>query len=560
MALLGDQNILGNTDGGIANPLVDKPPIVSFNFVLRVEALWDIACKSIKIERKENEFDLIQEGGLNDFPHRIRKPITRMFTLRIEQYVGAGFLDPLSLGTKLTLPLLLSVGRYTNPAVFLPDRQYIFTGCEVTAKEPGELQSERSGLLTESTTIAYESMFTIDTPAEGIKKTWQFDKFNKAGTGESSRDMRFADYELTQEEMAARTQRWSMGQEHGGIDKRTDPSSSSRQNLYLNAAEASKEDMAKKSKLWSFDEKDAVSEDPLAKKNYQGRGDSSRQNVSKNMFDVHTDEMAAKASLWEFDKKDEKNAGLQSINHEGTGKKARKEYPTKDIADKNKSRSASIEGTRRWNLDPADKNNKTPKKNEKGVGTSSRQHLSDYHEDSYGYDTPTKDMLDNAKQWQFDDADKNNKGLQTINHKGKGQVSRQNEKMVAAETPRGTMINTAAEHEWKFDERDTNNTGLQNINKMGNEKVSSQKGGISEASRDSMGKKTAKWDFDPADVSNTTPNKNKEGKGSASRQNKRGDYAGITELSKDQMKEKASLWPPKQSAQSIADFLSGGNS
>ena len=38
-----------------------------------------------------------------------------------------------------------------------------------------------------------------------------------------------------------------------------------------------------------------------------------------------------------------------------------------------------------------------------------------------------------------------------------------------------------------------------------------------------------------------------------------GDYTGIAELSKDQMKDKASLWPPKQSAQNIADFLSGGN-
>ena len=568
MAIGFDQNVLGNTDGGIANPLEDKPPIVNFNFVLRVEALWDIACKSIKIERKENEFDLIQEGGLNDYPHRIRKQITRMFTLRIEQYVGAGFVDPLSLGTKLVLPLMLSVGRYTNPAIFLPDRQYIFTGCEVTAKEPGELQSERSGLLTESTTIAYESMFTIDTPFEGIKESWAFDQFNKDGNGKGSRDKRFADYELTQAEMAARTQRWSMveaSKAQGISDVRTEPSVSSRQNLFLDSladsmVDMSKEDMAKRAKVWTFDEKDAYKIETT--KNYQGRGTASRQNVNTNSlynsYDTHMDEMAGKAALWKFDEKDQNNTGLQMINHEGAGAKSRQSFMDETKIEKNKSRNDSIAAANRWDFNPDDKNNKTPKKDQKGVGVHSSQNLKTFGEDEYGYDTPTDTMLENAQKWQFDEKDENNKGLQTINHQGKGDVSRQNRKM-PAETPRGTMINEAAKHEWKFDEKDQQNTGLQYINKKGNEKTSSQKFGEEEVSRDNLAKKTARWNFDPSDVNNTSPNKNKEGSGNASRQNKRGDYAGITELSQDMMKEKASHWPPKQSAQNIADFLSGGN-
>ena len=556
MAFIGKQTGMGVVNG-VSNPLKDNPPIVSFNFVLRVEGLWDIACKSIKIERKENEFDLIQEGGLNDYPHRVRKQITRMFTLRIEQYVGAGFMDPLSLGTKLVVPLLLSVGRYTNPAFFLPDRQYIFTGCEVTAKEPGELQSERSGLLTESTTIAYESMFTIDTPFDSIKKSWEFDGFKKEGKGEGSRRDP-ANTELTEAEMIARTMRWSMSKEHGdGSELRTEPSTSSRQNLYLNAAETSKKDMADKSKLWMFDEKDAANVQPV--KNFRGRGDSSRQNMSLNMFDTHIDEMTENAALWQFNPEDESVLELQSKSTEGIGKKSRQDYPDGTKITKNKSRNESIEGTHRWDFDPSDRNSIDPKKHEKGIGFSSRQNIKEDEKTSYGYDTPTETMRQNAKEWKFDEKDKNNKGYEYINHKGTGEESRQNKGMVPPETPRGTMINLAAQHEWKFDEKDVNNTGLQHINKKGNEKGSAQKGGLTENTRDDMAKLTSRWSFDPADESNPTPNKNKEGKGNASRQNNRGDYAGITELSKDKMKEMANLWPPKQSAQSIADFLSGGN-
>ena len=547
-------NILGNTDGGIANPLEDKPPIVNFNFVLRVEALWDVACKSIRIERKENEFDLIQEGGLNDFPHRIRKPITRMFTLRIEQYAGAGFLDPLSLGTKLVLPLMLSVGRYTSPAIFLPDRQYIFTGCEVTAKEPGELQSERSGLLTESTTIAYESMFTIDSPFEGTKSTWAFDKFNKDGNGNGSRKKTMEPFELTEAEMAARTQRWSMAKEHGGIEVREDASTSSRQNLFLNTEEESKAAYIEKRKLWTFDDKDAGSTD--TKKNYQGRGASSRQNISMNRFDTHRDEMEQNAALWEFNPADKEVKELQKKSKSGAGKASRQNLREPFSAETEKTRDDLAAKTRRWDFDENDKNNTTPPKGTKGQGTSSRFQ---YDEETDRKLNPSAEVMRaNAKQWEFDPSDATVTDPFAKRHpKGTGDVSRQNEKMKAADPDRDTMINAAKQ--WGFDEKDVNNSGLQNINKKGNEKASAQKLNDEEVSRDNLAKKSSLWTFDPADEGNASPNKNKEGKGNAARQNLRGDYTGIAELSKDQMKDKASLWPPKQSAQNIADFLSGGN-
>ena len=556
MAMGFSQDAFGDISG-VSDPTKDNPPIVNFNFVLRVELLWDIACKSIRIERKENEFDLIQEGGLNDYPHRIRKPITRMFTLRVEQYVGAGFLDPLSLGTKLVLPLVLSVGRYTSPTLFFPDRQYIFTGCEVTAKEPGELQSERSGLLTESTTIAYESMFTIDSPFETEKKIWQFDGFAKSGKGDSSRNKTMEAFELTQNEMTARTQRWSMSKQHGdGSEERTEPSVGSRQNLYLNTTEASANEFAKKHKLWTFDSADAGEYDPMKDRNYQGKGDASRQNIAKNMTDVHKADMKSKASLWTFNPEDEKVKEFDKKSKSGAGKAARQNLRAPFSENAEAARDDLAKKSRRWDFDENDKNNTTPPKGTKGQGTSSRFQ---YDEETEKKLNPSVEkMRENAKQWEFDPSDATVTDPFAKRHpKGTGDISRQNEKMKAADPDRDTMINAAKQ--WGFDEKDVNNSGLQNINKKGNEKASAQKQNDEEVSRDNLAKKSSLWTFDPADEGNASPNKNKEGKGNAARQNLRGDYTGIAELSKDQMKDKASLWPPKQSAQNRADFLSGGN-
>ena len=139
-------------------------PAVNFNFLLQVEAVFNLPCKSVHVFQKENEYELIQEGGLNDYVHMRRKPVSKPFTFQVERYVGVDSLDPLANGTELILPVLLIVNRYHLQEWSMPVRIYVFTGCTVTAKEYGELTADKGGLLTETTTIAYREMFCIDNP------------------------------------------------------------------------------------------------------------------------------------------------------------------------------------------------------------------------------------------------------------------------------------------------------------------------------------------------------------------------------------------------------------
>jgi hypothetical protein len=138
-------------------------PLVNFNFLLRVEAMFDLPCKSVRAFTRELEYDTIQEGGLNDYVHMRRKPISRPFTLEVERYVGVDYVDPLPLGADLMLPVFLFVTR--RPGEFQTVvRTYVFTGCTVIKKVYGELAAEQSGLLTDTVTIAYREMICVDTP------------------------------------------------------------------------------------------------------------------------------------------------------------------------------------------------------------------------------------------------------------------------------------------------------------------------------------------------------------------------------------------------------------
>ncbi len=139
-----------------------KNPAVNFNFMLRVEGIYDLPCKSVHVFQKENEYEFIQEGGLNDYVHMRRKPISKPFTFQVERYVGTDILDPLANGTDLVLPIILMINRYRIYGDFLPVRMYVFTGCTVMSKEYGELNAEKSGLLIETTTIAYRELLCID--------------------------------------------------------------------------------------------------------------------------------------------------------------------------------------------------------------------------------------------------------------------------------------------------------------------------------------------------------------------------------------------------------------
>ena len=157
---------------GLAEAQMENNPVVSFNFMLEVEALYFLPCRKVHSFKRENEYQYIQEGGLNDYVHIRRKPISNPFTFQVERYVGSGFtnfVDPLANGTELALPVLLYVNRYeTKKGTWqaFPARIYMFTGCTVISKEYGELNAEQSGLLTETTTIAYRQMMMLTAPVE----------------------------------------------------------------------------------------------------------------------------------------------------------------------------------------------------------------------------------------------------------------------------------------------------------------------------------------------------------------------------------------------------------
>ena len=157
MASISDQNWVIWNQG--------KNPLVNFNFMLRVELAIDLPCKSVRAFQRELEYDYIQEGGLNDYVHMRRKPISRPFTLEVERYVGVDYVDPLPLGADLVLPVMLFVSR--NHDQFIPGvvaRTYVFTGCTVMKKTYGDLVADQSGLLVETTTIGYREMLCVDIP------------------------------------------------------------------------------------------------------------------------------------------------------------------------------------------------------------------------------------------------------------------------------------------------------------------------------------------------------------------------------------------------------------
>lgn len=139
-------------------------PLENFNFILRVEGAFDLPCKSVHGFNREKEYEYIQEGGLNDYVHMKRKPISKPFTFTVERYVAVDTLpyDPLQEGTELILPVMLFVSRF--PGRFETTRRvYTFTGCTVISKEYGELNAEHSGLLVEKAVIAYRELLTVTT-------------------------------------------------------------------------------------------------------------------------------------------------------------------------------------------------------------------------------------------------------------------------------------------------------------------------------------------------------------------------------------------------------------
>ena len=157
--------------------------IPNFRFLLRVDFAFDVPLKSVRAFTRENEYDYIQEGGMNDYVHIKRKPISKPYTLQVERYIPTEINDPLSNGTELALPLMLFIGRNTGGSISLDAaRYYAFTGAVVMSKEYGALDAERGGLLTETITIGYNQMFCITNPVDVGSDEWKFEVGGKGNT------------------------------------------------------------------------------------------------------------------------------------------------------------------------------------------------------------------------------------------------------------------------------------------------------------------------------------------------------------------------------------------
>ncbi len=182
-------------------------PVINNNFLLRVEAVFDLPCRKVSNIQVEQEFETIQEGGVNDYVRLRKKPASKPNTFQVERYVGVNYFDPLILGYQPLLPILLYVDRYANNFDF-PSRTFIFTGCTVTAKNYGEMNAESSGLMVETTTIAFQQMYVIDNLFGEPKPEWQFDVSGKKMEGLGQRKAILNQGELRRKDMEALSGSW----------------------------------------------------------------------------------------------------------------------------------------------------------------------------------------------------------------------------------------------------------------------------------------------------------------------------------------------------------------
>lgn len=525
--------------------------IPNFRFVLRVDGMFDVPLKSVRAFTRENEYDYIQEGGLNDYVHIKRKPISKPYTLVVERYIPTEFDDPLSNGVELTLPLMLFVGRNTggDMGALSFARYYVFTGAVVMSKEYGQLDAEHAGLLTETMTIGYNMMFCVtnpvdesDTPAwkfnvgdgdtgaagntkQLYSKTgndplqnmmnekafiksanlWQFKDKDKAGKGTLSAARKKED---SKKDFFDRKREYNFAEENNKNSKGNGNSVKSAQNsLYssktlgdeLGIKEETKEELSKKARKFKL----TTASDKAGNKQLSSqRNDDTREPSQKDMTE--------KATKWEFDEKkkagNEKQHSQNALVTEHTEAPdgsstglGLKEYTKEEMASK-----ASM-----WVFDGK-------KVNE-----------------------PVKeDFAKESRKWEFDEDNPKDK-------EGNKVRSRQNAQTINGEdgTPEHSGIGktevskdqlASAAHKWEFTDQYTKDgNGVQS---------GARPEEIQESSQAELAKNARRWEF---------ADQTKDGSGTRSRQNAQiqeaGDEAsvsgmGVVELTKEDMEAGAARW------------------
>lgn len=132
-------------------------PMPGYIFLLRVDAMYDLPCTKISGITQEKEYENIMEGGVNDYVQLREKPASKPNTLQIERYIGENHFDPLPVGYKPQMPLVLYVSRRLND-FNRATMTFTFDGVTVLSKKYGELDAEKSGLISVTTEIAYQQV------------------------------------------------------------------------------------------------------------------------------------------------------------------------------------------------------------------------------------------------------------------------------------------------------------------------------------------------------------------------------------------------------------------
>lgn len=193
---------------GIITEQVNRP-LINNIFLLRVDAIYDLACTKVSGIVQEKEYENIMEGGVNDYVQLREKPSSKPKVLEVERYIGEKYLDPLPVGKRCVLPLVLYVSRYLGKFDDAP-MIFCFLGCTVMSKKYGELNAERSGLMTETIQIAYQQVKVAknENESEDIKPSWKFDAAGKKYEGIGQRHASYDKNEVRKKEMEQTSRRW----------------------------------------------------------------------------------------------------------------------------------------------------------------------------------------------------------------------------------------------------------------------------------------------------------------------------------------------------------------
>lgn len=182
-------------------------PVINSNFLLRVDAIFDLPCKRIGSIKYDYEYESIQAGGENDYVYLRRKHASSPYTVEIERYVGENFYDPLPVGRQPVLPIVLYVSRYANDFKHVR-RTYTFTGCTVIGKTYGELDAEKSGLVVETTRLAFQKVSVLDSTDGDQEAGWGFDSSGKKYEGIGKRKAVLNTGELRKKDMETLSRKW----------------------------------------------------------------------------------------------------------------------------------------------------------------------------------------------------------------------------------------------------------------------------------------------------------------------------------------------------------------